>query len=160
MKITLVLSYHDFFKGGIWILLPLVRLKIDLCWKFKSPKTARTISKRNSEKASTSKPSGNPPPGDKSLEIEPDIRFYKIEYDDKAEEGEDTEILTIQDKSLVTTKQNLVKTNFPHIDTFDHTGPTVVRTMRDLPGRVFDRLEITSPLDVDKMVNYTQRFLR
>ena len=34
---------------------------------------ARTISKRNLEKASTAKPPGKPPPGDKSLGLEPAI---------------------------------------------------------------------------------------
>ena len=39
-------------------------------------------------KASTAKPDNTPPPGDKTLGIEPDIRFYEIEDSDKTEEGE------------------------------------------------------------------------
>ena len=66
----------------------------------------------------------------------------------------------IQDKSLAATKQNLVKNNFPYIDTFDYKGPSVVRTMRDLTRGVFGHLEITSLPGVDKRVNYMQRLLR
>ena len=47
-----------------------------------------SISKRNPAKASTAKPSGKPPPGDKSFGIEPAIRFYDIEDGDENERGE------------------------------------------------------------------------
>ena len=40
---------------------------------------ARTISKRNTAKDSTDKPLDKPPPGDKSLGLDPDINFYEIE---------------------------------------------------------------------------------
>ena len=50
---------------------------------------ARTISTRNTAKASTAKPLGNHSPGDKSLGIERAIRFYEIEDGDKTEEGEE-----------------------------------------------------------------------
>ena len=43
------------------------------------------------EKASTAKPLGKPPPGDKSLGLDPAIRFYLIENSDKSEEGEEAE---------------------------------------------------------------------
>ena len=66
---------------------------------------ARSISKRNPAKASTAKPSGKPPPGDKSLGLEPAIHFYLIEDSDKTEEGEEEEILIIHDKNLTATKQ-------------------------------------------------------
>ena len=49
----------------------------------------RTVSKRNSEKSYTSKPPCKPPPGDKTLDIDPDICLYEIEDNDKTEEGED-----------------------------------------------------------------------
>ena len=55
----------------------------------------KTISKKNFIKASKSKPSGNPPPGDKTLSIEPDIRFYATEDGCDTEEGEESEILVI-----------------------------------------------------------------
>ena len=58
------------------------------------------------------------------------------------------------------TKQNLVKRKFPYIDTFDHTGPAVVRTMCDLTSGLFGRLYITTFLDVDKRVNDMQHHLR
>ena len=48
----------------------------------------RSISKRNLIEASTAKPLGKPPPGDKTLGIYPDIHFYELEYDDNTEEGE------------------------------------------------------------------------
>ena len=61
---------------------------------------AGSISKMNSEKTSTAKPSVKPLAGDKYLVIDPDILLYDIEYGYKTEEGEDTEILNIQYKSL------------------------------------------------------------
>ena len=48
---------------------------------------ARTISTINTVKASTANQNVNPPPGDKSLGIEPAICFYEIEGSDKTEEG-------------------------------------------------------------------------
>ena len=42
----------------------------------------KTISKKISVKASAAKPSGKPLPGNKTLGIEPDIRFYDIEDGD------------------------------------------------------------------------------
>ena len=50
---------------------------------------ARSISKINSAKASTVKPLVKLPPGDKSLGLEPSIRFYEIEDSDHTEEGKD-----------------------------------------------------------------------
>ena len=50
--------------------------------------------------------------------------------------------------------------NFPYIDTFDHEGTAVVNAMYDLTSGLFEHLEITSPMDVDKRVAYTQRILR
>ena len=49
---------------------------------------ARSISKRNSAKASKSKPSFKSPPMYKTLGIEPAIRLYLIKDGDKNEEGE------------------------------------------------------------------------
>ena len=46
--------------------------------------------------------------------------------------------------------KKLVKTKFPHIDTFNHEGPAVVNAMRDLTSRVFEHLEFTSPMDAEK----------
>ena len=43
---------------------------------------------------------------------------------------------------------------------FDHEGPVVVSMIRNLTSGVFEHLEITSPMDVHKSVNYTQRLLR
>ena len=58
---------------------------------------ARSISKRNQAKASSAKPSDKPPPGDKTLGLEPDIHFYLIQDGDKTGEGEEIEILIIHD---------------------------------------------------------------
>ena len=43
---------------------------------------------------------------------------------------------------------------------FDHEGPIVISAMRDLIAVVFEHLNITSPMDVDKRLAYTQRILR
>ena len=47
---------------------------------------SRTI-RLKTVKASTEKPNGKPPPGDKSLDLEPDIHIYEIEDGDKTEDG-------------------------------------------------------------------------
>ena len=46
----------------------------------------KTTSKKISVKSSTAKPSGKSLPGDKTLVIEPETRFYAIEVSDKTEE--------------------------------------------------------------------------
>ena len=51
--------------------------------------TAKSISKKSYFKASTAKPSGKLPPGDKTCGLEPDIRFYEIEDGDVTEKGEE-----------------------------------------------------------------------
>ena len=69
-------------------------------------------------------------------------------------------MLIMNDKILTATKQNLVKSKFLFIDKFYYTGPAVVRVMRDLTVRVSEHLEITSPMDVDKCINFMQQILR
>ena len=103
---------------------------------------AKSISKKSSFKASSAKPLGKPPPGDKTCGIEPAIRFYEIEDGDETEKGEESEILVVYDSSLAASKKNLVKRQFPYIDTFDHEGPVVINTMRNLTVGVFEHLEI------------------
>ena len=83
-----------------------------------------------------SKPLVKPPPGDKTLGLQIDIRFYEIEDSDKTEEGEYAEILIIHDKIRAATKKNLFKRKFPYINKFDHQVPAVVRAIRSLTGGV------------------------
>ena len=83
----------------------------------------KSISKKSSFKASAAKPSGKPPPGDKTWGIDLDIRFYDIEDGYETEKPEEAEILVVYDSSLAASKQNLVKRQFPYIDTFDNEGP-------------------------------------
>ena len=64
-------------------------------------------------KASTSKPNSKPPPGDKTLGIDPDNRFYEIEDGDKTEEGKASKILIIHYSSLATSNKNIVKRDVP-----------------------------------------------
>ena len=111
---------------------------------------AKYISNKISVKASSSKPLGNPPPGDKSLGFEPAIRFYDIEDGDENEKGEAAEILVVCDSSLAASKQNLVKRQFPYIDTFDHEEPGFINAVCNLTVRVFEHLEIISPTDMKK----------
>ena len=101
---------------------------------------SKTISKKIFVKASSSKPSGKPLPGDKTLGLDPEIRFYAIEDDGKTEEGQVTEILAIYVSSLATSKQKIVKRDFHYIDTFNHEGPTVIIVMRNLTVGVFEHL--------------------
>ena len=56
--------------------------------------------------------------------------------------------------------KNLVKRKLPYIGTFNHEGPTVVSAMRNLTVGVFDQIEITSPMEGDKMVAHTEHILR
>ena len=108
-----------------------------------------TISKKIFVKATVAKPLGKPPPRGKTLWLDPEICFYVIEDSDETEEGEESEILAINNSSLAECKQNLVNSKFPYIDTFDHELPTVVSAICDLTVGVFDHIEITSPMDVD-----------
>ena len=48
---------------------------------------AKTISKKISVKASAAKPLDKPLPGDKTLGLEPAVRFYKVEEGDENSEG-------------------------------------------------------------------------
>ena len=121
---------------------------------------AKNISKKVSVKDSSAKTLGKTPPGDKTLGLDPEIRFYAIEDGDDTEEGEEAEIIVIHESSLTASKKNLVNRKFPYINTFDHECPTVVSAMRDLTAGVFEHLDINSPMDVDKMVAYTQRILK
>ena len=121
---------------------------------------ANTISEEISVKASAAKPSGEPSPGDKTLGLEPVIRFYAIEDVDETEEGEEAEILVVHESSLAVSKQNPIKRKSPYIDMLDHEGPSVVSAMCNLTIGVFEYLEITSPVEVDKGVAYAQRTLK
>ena len=121
---------------------------------------AKTISKKSSVKASAAKPLGKPMPGGKIFGIYPEIRFYYIGDGDETEEVEESEILVVYDSSLAASKKNLVKRNFPYIYTFDHEGPVVTSAMHKLTIGVFENLKITSPMDVDKRLAYTQSILR
>ena len=96
----------------------------------------KTTDKKSSVKASSAKPLGKPPHGDKNLGLEPAIRFYMLEDGDETAEGEESEIPVFHDSSLALSKKNFVKRKFPYINTFDHEGPAVVNTMRDLTSRV------------------------
>ena len=57
-------------------------------------------------------------------------------------------------------KKNLLKRKFPYINTFDHNGPVVISAMRDLTVGVFENLDVTSTMDVEKRLASTQRILR
>ena len=48
----------------------------------------KTTRRKISVKASAAKSSGKPPPGDKTLGLEPEICFYKLEEGDDNAEGE------------------------------------------------------------------------
>ena len=91
-------------------------------------------------KALTAQPSFDLPPGDKTFGIGPYIRLYTIEEGDNTEEGEDAEILIIHDKSLASTKQNLVKRKLPYIDMFNNQGHAVLCAMRNITSGVFEHL--------------------
>ena len=49
---------------------------------------------------------------------------------------------------------------FPYIDTLNHEVPTVVFEMRNLTVGVFEHLEITSTIDLDTIIAYTQLIFR
>ena len=85
--IVIFQSYHDFLMCVIGILLPIIRLRINLCLKVKKKKTESFISMiMKIVVAATDKPNNKPPPGDKSLGINTAIRFYDIEDGDNTEE--------------------------------------------------------------------------
>ena len=90
--LTLVLCRHDLPKCGIVILLPLVRFDNQLVLDklILIMTMAKIISKKSSVKASAAKPSGKPPSRDKTLGVDPEIRFYAIEDGGETEEGEES----------------------------------------------------------------------
>ena len=53
-----------------------------------------------------------------------------------------------------------MKRQFSYINIFDHEGPVVISLMFNITGGVFEHLEITSPMDVEKMLSFTQRILK
>ena len=59
-------------------------------------KIEESISKK-STKELTAKPNGKPPPGNKTLDLDPYIWLYEIEDVYKTKEREETEILFIHD---------------------------------------------------------------
>ena len=120
---------------------------------------ARTISIKT-VKASTSKPNRKPPPGDKTIGLETAIRFYEIEYGNKTKKLEESEIFFINDSILMASNQNLVKRRFPFINMFNHKGPYVISAMRYLTVGVFEHIDITSILDIDIKIKYTEGILR
>ena len=77
---------------------------------------ARTISM----KMKTATSNGSPPPKDKTLVFEPDIRFYEIEDGDNTDSEEESEILIMRDKSLTVTRKQIIKRKSPYINTFYH----------------------------------------
>ena len=87
---------------------------------------------------------GKPPPRDKYIGIDTDIRFHEVEDGDKKEDVEEAEILITHDKSLAASKKKLIKRNLPYIDMFDYEGTVVVINMRDLTGGLFEHLDINS----------------
>ena len=69
-------------------------------------------------------------------------------------------MFVIHNSSLTASKKTLIKRKFPYIDTFDQEVPYVIRAMCNLTAVVFKHLYITSDLDIDKRIKYTQRILR
>ena len=103
---------------------------------------------------------GKTPIGDKTPGIDPAMCFHELEYGDKAEEGEESETIVINNSRLAVLKKKFVKRKFPCIYKLDHEGPTVVSIICDLTSRVFDHLEIPLHMEVDKRVVYMQTILR
>ena len=56
---------------------------------------AKSISKKIYFKASSAKPLGKPPPGDKTCGIEPAIFFHDIQDGNETEKREEAEILVV-----------------------------------------------------------------
>ena len=78
----------------------------------------------------------------------------------RLKKGKNYKSFFVYNSSLGVSKQNLVKRQFPYIDTFDHEGPVVINAIRNLTVGVSEYLEIISPSDVDKRLAYTQHTLR
>ena len=119
----------------------------------------KSTSNKSYVKSSAAKHLGKPSPMDKTPGLDSEIRLYELEYSDKTEEGEEAEIPVVHDSIIVVSKENLIKRKFPYIYMFDHDGPKVVSAMSDITSRLFENLEITSPMDVDQRVSYMQHIL-
>ena len=66
----------------------------------------------------------------------------------------------MNNSSLATYKQNLVTRKLPFVKVFNHEGTVVIDAMRDQTVGVFGHLDITSKLDLDIGITYTERILR
>ena len=86
--------------------------------------------------------------------------YYAIEDGDDTEEGEESEILVIHDSNPAASKQNLSEREFSYINMFDHEGPVVVSVMCNLSSRLFEKLDITSPMEVDQSIAFMEHILR
>ena len=53
-----------------------------------------------------------------------------------------------------------MKSQFLYFDTLDHKVPVVISAVCVLTVGVFEHLNITSPMDVEKRIAYTQCILR
>ena len=116
-----------------------------------------TIGNKSSVKSSAAKTLGKPPFNDKNFGLEPTIRFNAIDDIDEIQKVEEVEIIVVYDSSLASSKQNLIKRQYPYIYTFNQKGPIVIRAMGNITVRAFDHIEITSHMDVDKRLDYMQR---
>ena len=82
--------------------------------------------------------------GDKHPGLDPDFRFYEVEYDDKYDSGNESVINIKIDKSLTTTKKNTKNITSPVIKYFYHQGPKVIHMLRDMTVSVFEHFGITT----------------
>ena len=106
-------------------------------------------------KASAANNNGKPPPGDKTLGVDPDIRFYEIEDGDKTEEVEESEILVVHYSSLASFNKSLFKRKFPWVEMFYYEVPTMINVICYAKVGVFENMYITSKIDLDISINYT-----
>ena len=68
----------------------------------------------------------------------------------ETEKEEESEILVAYDSILTAYKQNLINMQSPFINTFYHKGSVVIIAMCNLTVNVFEHLDITYPMDVNK----------
>ena len=93
---------------------------------------------------------GSPLPWDKYPRLEPDIRFYKLEDNDKSDSGYESVIYIKIDKSSYANNQNTKKLTFQIIKSFGHQVPKVIPMLREVKVSAFEHLFITTWEGIDQ----------
>ena len=101
-----------------------------------------------------------PFPGDKRPSLKSGIRFYKVEGNDKSDNGDKTVIHFKIYKSGAATKQRIKRLNSLVMKYIDRQGPKVVCVLHEINVEVFEHLGITTWWSIYQRWMYVDQVLR